>query len=708
MSQPNPNDAPPAAPGGQSLAEFSFRAALVGAIIGILFGAANAYLGLRVGITVSASIPAAVMSIAVFRALSRMRISAPATILENNIVQTIGSSGEAMAAGIIYTMPALILLGQSPNVLKIFVLGAIGGTLGVLFMVPLRRYLIVREHGKLTYPEGTACAGVLIAGQKGGEMGRMVFAGLGLGAVYEFFASGMGLWKTTPAWRLPRYDAAEISAEASPALLGVGYIIGPRIAAVMFAGGALAWLVFIPAIKLFGAGSPTMFPATVPIADLDPTGIWKSYVRYIGAGAVVFGGFVTMIRSLPVIFSSARAMLPTRGTAHELKEKWSAIAAHDRDLPGSALLIGITICLVAMIALPKNLVPGEILTSILATVFAFFFVAVSARVVGLVGSSSNPISGMTIAALLATTLIFKLLGWTDGGHQAAALAVGAIVCLAAANAGDTSQDLKTGFLVGATPWKMQLGELVGVLSAAAVIGLIVLRLDKAYTLGSPILPAPQATLMTMVVKGVLAGDLPWSLVLIGVATAAIVELLGIPSLPFAVGLYLPFSMSSPIMIGGIVRYLADRKLNAKNANHEDDGAQAITIGAQTITDGAQAITIGAQAITPANQPECPDDLTTQRGVLFASGLIAGSAFIGMALGLIRSIGADPAWTACRASSSLLACSLSHPPAALYSAFQSISLGPAWAASYQDFFAGAIILAAAIVIYLISRKRLAVE
>ncbi len=579
------DDYPPYVPADQDMREFTLRAVLVGSLLGILFGAANAYLGLKVGLTVSASIPAAVMSVAIFRILGR------ASILENNSVQTIGSAGESLAAGVIFTLPALILLGFNPSVLKIFVLSLIGGWLGVLFMVPLRSYLISKEHGKLPYPEGTACAEVLVAGDEGGSRAKTVFYGLGLGAAYEFMMSGMGLWKDKPLWNIPGYEGGQLSGDVSPALLGVGYVIGPKIAAIMFGGGALAWLVFIPAIVLFGKHADVpVFPADTLIAKMSVGEIWHNYIRYIGAGAVAFGGLITLVRAIPTIvqsFQEGLKGLKLSGQKEQLRTK--------RDLPMSYVLGGVAILAFMLWVLPDSIIEVNLLTAILMVVFAFFFVTVSSRIVGLIGSSSNPVSGMTIATLLLTSLIFVGLGWTGREYQAVALSVGAVVCIAAALAGDTSQDLKTGFLVGATPKHQQLGELVGVLTSALVVGWIVLRLHKGIGIGSADLPAPQATLMSLVVKGVLSNELPWGLVLIGIFLAAIVELLGIASLPFAVGVYLPLSLTTPILIGGGIRYLTEKKSNATEIKER-----------------------------------------RERGVLYASGLIAGAAFIGMGMGLFRS------------------------------------------------------------------------
>jgi len=570
---------------GDAQREFSLRAVILGILIGVLFGAANAYLGLKVGLTVSASIPAAVMAVAVFRLIGG------ATVLENNIVQTVGSAGESLAAGVIFTIPALLLLGFEPGVLKIFIIGLIGGWLGVLLMIPLRRLLISREHGRLPYPEGTACAEVLVAGDEGGTRARPVFLGLGLAGVYELLMSGLGLWESTPRWNIPRYPGGQISGDASPALLGVGFVIGPRIAGVIFSGGALAWLVLIPLITLVGRGlDEPVYPGLLLIRDMSPHDVWHFYIRYIGAGAVAFGGVVTLIRALPAILGSIQAGLRALNSS-----AGRVLKRTDRDLPMSLVWTGVILAVLLIWLLPGRIIEADLIVALLMVVFAFFFVTVSSRIVGLIGSSSNPVSGMTIATLLATSLIFVALGWTSREHQAAALAVGAVVCIAAAIAGDTSQDLKTGFLLGATPRSQQIGEFIGVLTSAIVIGWVVLRLHQGIGIGSGELPAPQATLMSLVVKGVLTQELPWGLVMIGVFLAALVEVIGIPSLPFAVGVYLPLSLTTPILIGGGIRALVERRSSQASLKER-----------------------------------------RERGVLYASGMIAGSAFVGMGMGLLKS------------------------------------------------------------------------
>ena len=566
---------------GQRVREFTLRAILSGILIGIIFGAANAYLGLKVGITVSASIPAAVIAIALSKSfLGR------ASILENNMIQTVGSAGESLAAGVIFTIPALIVLGYMPELSKVFILAALGGLLGVLFMIPLRRYLMVREHGTLPFPEGTACGEVLVAGDRSGGRVRQVMTGLGVGALYRFLMEGLGLWNDVPSWRVRGYEGAEIGVEAAPSLLGVGYVIGPKIAAVMLGGGALGWLVLIPFIKMMGGGlSEPLYPASGLIADMSPIEIWDNYIRYIGAGAVAFGGLVTLVRAIPTMVRSFGAGMKAIAADGSQADGPSPRTA--RDLPMKLVLAAAVVIAILVWALPQ--VPVGAVGAILVVVFSFFFVTVSSRIVGLIGSSSNPASGMTIATLLATSLVFLGMGWTGPSGMVAAVSVGAVVCIAICIAGDTSQDLKTGFLVGATPRLQQMGEMIGVLSSALVVGWIVFFLHRAYGIGSEKLSAPQAVLMSMVVKGVLTQSLPWTLVIIGAFLAGVVELLGIPSLPFAVGLYLPIRLSTPIMAGGIVRLLSER--------------------------------------TSCNETQLCD--RRERGVLLSSGLIAGGAIMGV-------------------------------------------------------------------------------
>lgn len=551
--------------------EFTPKAIILGALFGIIFGAATVYLGLKVGLTVSASIPIAVLSISIIKKFGK------ATILENNMVQTIGSAGESVAAGVVFTIPALLFLpgGQDYfQYFQIFVLALIGGILGVLFMIPLRRSIIVKEHGNLPFPEGTACADVLVAGEKGGKLAQKVFYGLGIAFVYKTLMSLFGLWKDVPRYVFGRSSSlpnATIMGEITPELLGVGYIIGPKIAGIMVAGGVLSWLVLIPLITLLGDNLTTVFaPATTLISDMSPNEIWSNYIRYIGAGAVTFGGVVTLVRSFPTIISAFKDSFA------DLKQNKSNSVDHknrtEKDIPLVFVLVGSIILVILMVAIPS--IPTNLLSSIMIVVFGFFFVTVSSRIVGLIGSSSNPISGMTIATLMATALIFVAVGWTGEIYQPIVLVVGSIVCIASANAGATSQDLKTGYIVGATPIKQQLGLLIGVLASVLVIGFTIILLNDILVIGSDQLPAPQATLMATVIKGLLSQNLPWGLVIVGMGIAAVMELSGVRSLPFAVGAYLPLSVTSPIFMGGMVKMLVD-KIKKSGESESDIGPGAL-------------------------------------------------------------------------------------------------------------------------------------
>jgi len=564
--------------------EMTVAAILLGAAIAIVFGAANAYLGLRAGMTVSASIPAAVISMAIFRAVGRRK-----ALLENNMVQTIGSSGESVAAGTIFTVPALILWGLEPSLLQISLLAILGGFLGVLMMIPLRRHLIVEEHATLPYPEGTACAEILRAGEVGGVRARTVFSGLGLGALYKFLTSdGLGLFPATLHIAVPLGRNAMLGMDALPSLLGVGYIIGLRIAALVFAGGVLGWLVFIPLISLVGNQLTAILPpAPIPIHEMRAEDIWRHYLRYIGAGAVALGGLLSLAKSVPMLWRSLGGMW-RRGAA---ASSGQVARREDRDLPPKVVLIGVIALIVAIAVLP--VVPVGILGAVLIALFGFFFVAVTSRIVGIIGNSSCPVSGMTIATLLVCTLVMRWAGYDVATGKVPALLIGAIVCIAISNAGDTSQDLKTGYLVGATPSRQQVGELIGVLSSALFVGLTIFIL-RGQGIGSERLPAPQATLMSLLIPGLLEGNLPWDLVFVGAAAAVVVELLGISSLPFAIGLYLPITTSTPIMVGGILHWLLVERRDKPRS------------GAMEATNGT----------------------------LCASGLIAGDALMGVLLALV--------------------------------------------------------------------------
>jgi len=589
----------------QLIPEFTLRAIIMGAIFGIIFGAASVYLGLKVGLTVSASIPIAVLAISVFKKLGN------ASILESNIVQTIGSAGESVAAGVVFTVPALLFLAGGReyfHYFQIFVLALAGGILGVLFMIPLRRSLIVKEHGNLPYPEGTACADVLIAGEKGGSLAQKVYYGVGIAFLYKLLMSILGFWKDVPAYVLGKNSAlpnATISGEITPELLGVGYIIGPRIAGIMAAGGVLSWWVLIPLITMLGSGLTTVFPpeATKLISQMSADEIWGRYIRYIGAGAVTFGGLMTLIKTLPTIVSAFRdSFKDLRESRNENVEK----SRTEKDIPLVYVLIG-SVALVVFMTLIPNL-PTNLLSAVMIVVFGFFFVTVSSRIVGLIGSSSNPISGMTIAALMATSLIFVGIGWTGDIYQPIALVVGSIVCIASANAGATSQDLKTGYILGATPIKQQIGLIIGVLASTLAIGFTLTLLEHSIGVGAPTpehphpLPAPQALLMATLIKGLLSHNLPWGLVLTGMGISAVMELCGISSLAFAVGAYLPLSSTTPIFVGGIVKWIAD-KMNKSGEAESDIGP----------------------------------------GALFSSGLIAGGAVTGIIIAVLIGVnmGAGP-------------------------------------------------------------------
>ncbi len=574
------------------LKDFSIKAVIIGVIFGILFGTANAYLGLRVGLTISTSIPLAVIAVAFFRLMRP--VWGHTGILETNIAQTTGSASSSLASGTIFTIPALFLWGFSPSIAQIGMLAMLGGVLGVLFMIPLRRFLIVKEHGHLPYPEGTASAQVLIAADAGGTRARNVFLGMGVGAIYKAVLGFVKLIPSHVSLKLPVFNKAVFGLETSPALLGVGFIINYRIASYMFAGGFLSWMVLIPLIATFGEGfAGPFFPEMMkPISMMSPSEIWTRYIRYIGAGAVAFAGIIAVIKALPTMYASLRVGLHELTKKRVLKE---GRIRTDHDLPmfivfGGALLAVIVIALVPHVIGAGGSPLIRVLGAICVAAFAFLFVTVSSRVVGMVGVTSNPTSGMTIVTLLGTSFLFLLLGWTDDMGKVAALTVGTVVAVSASIAGDISQDLKTGYLIGATPAKQQTGEIIGAIFSAFFIAAAVWLLGEAYSFGSAELPAPQATLMKTVVEGVLRGSLPWGLVFIGGAIAITAEVLGTRTLPFAVGLYLPLPTSAALFAGGIVRRVVD-----KMSHHHETVAES----------------------------------QKDQGVLFGSGLIAGEGIMGV-------------------------------------------------------------------------------
>uniref|UniRef100_UPI004026D629 OPT family oligopeptide transporter n=1 Tax=Lachnospira sp. TaxID=2049031 RepID=UPI004026D629 len=581
----------PYIPADKITPEFTVTSVIMGILLAIIFGAANAYLGLRVGMTVSASIPAAVISMGVIRVIMKKD-----SILESNMVQTIGSAGESLAAGAIFTLPVLFLwskegITEAPSLITISLIALFGGILGVLFMVPLRNALIVKEHGVLPYPEGTACAEVLLAGEEGGASAKSVFAGMGLAALFKFVVDGLKVIPSVITVPLKAFKT-ELSAEVYPALLGVGYICGPKIASYMFAGGLIGWFVLIPAIITFG-GSTILYPGTKTIADMYAAGgasaIWSSYIRYIGAGAVAAGGIISLIKSLPLIVRTfADAIKGMKGAGNS-----NSAVRTEVDLDMRVIGIGVLIMIIAIWLLPE--IPVSPLGAVIIALFGFFFATVSSRMVGIVGSSNNPVSGMAIATLLFSTLCLKVTGDTGVHGMKGAIAIGSVICIIAAMAGDTSQDLKTGYILGATPKKQQIGELIGAVVSAVTIGGVLVLLDSAWGFGTTELAAPQATLMKMIIEGVMEGNLPWALVFIGVFIAIVVEILGISVLPVAIGLYLPLELSATIMIGGVIRWFVDKK---------------------------------------ADKEENKD---ANSGILFCSGMIAGEGLVGILLAILAVI-----------------------------------------------------------------------
>ena len=576
--------------------EFTVVSIVLGAILAIVFGGANAYLGLRVGMTVSASIPAAVISMGVIRKILRRD-----SILENNMVQTIGSAGESVAAGAIFTLPALFMWAKDglcdvPSLVEIGLIALCGGVLGVLMMIPLRSALIVKEHGVLAYPEGQACAEVLIAGEEGGAKASTVFSGLGIAAVYKFIADGLKVFPSEITYDIAPYKGSGIGIDVLPALAGVGYICGVKVSSYLFAGGVLGWFVIMPLMALFG-GDLILFPADKTINELiaAPGGVsnlWSNFLRYIGAGAVACGGVLSLIKSLPLIIRTFKDAMADYG-----KGRSNSTLRTEQDIPMKVVLLGILVVAVVMWLVPA--IPLNLFTALIVIVFGFFFATVSSRMVGLIGSSNNPVSGMAIATLLISTLLLKATGNDGVGGMIAAIVIGGVICVIAAIAGDTSQDLKTGFLVGATPKKQQIGELIGVAVSAVAIGAILYLLSMAWGgYGSEDLPAPQAVLMKMIVEGVMGGNLPWNLVFVGVFIALVVEVLGIPVLPFAIGLYLPIYLSVPMMLGGLLRWYLEKRKYAS---------------------------------------EKEKDNTVQSGVLYSSGLIAGEGIVGILLAVLAVI-----------------------------------------------------------------------
>ncbi|MEW5873869.1 MAG: oligopeptide transporter, OPT family [Candidatus Zixiibacteriota bacterium] len=587
----------PLVPATESPAEFTLKAIISGILFGVLFGAANAYLGLKAGLTVSTSIPIAVMTVAAFRAL---RIAGSrSTILESNMSQTIGSASSSLASGVIFTVPALFLWGAHPTLAEITLLAMCGGLLGTAMMIPLRRFLIVREHANLPYPEGTACAEVLEAAEGKSAQAKPLFTGLGLGALYKSCTGFLHLWEDSPSTGIIGLPKAQIGIEATPALLGVGFILGPRTGAVMVAGAAISWVLLIPLLAyLWGDANQPIFPEAVKLVrDMSTGEIWSRYIRYLGAGAVAMAGIVTIIKSIPTMVESFQ--LGFSELTRRKSDLRTEVLRTERDLSMRTVALIVLAIALGILAIP-HLVGGfdsviaRGIVALCICIFSFFFVTVSSRIVGLIGVSSNPTSGMTIVTLLGTSFAFYALGWTDLSGRITALSIGTVVCVAASIAGDMSQDLKTGFLLGATPSRQQIGEFIGALTSAGAVAYAVTVLHGAYGFGSTDLPAPQATLMKTVVEGVLAAEIPWTLVLVGAAFALVVEALRIPSLPFAVGLYLPVSTMTPIFAGGMVRWLVDRRYRHAASNPDKDRGVLLSSG---LIGGEGLIGVGIAAWT---------------------------------------------------------------------------------------------------------------
>ena len=583
----------PFVPADKVVPELTVFSVVLGILLAVIFGGANAYLGLRVGMTVSASIPAAVISMGVIRKILKRD-----SILENNIVQTIGSAGESLAAGAIFTMPALFMwaadgLCDMPSLVEIGLIALVGGLLGVLMMIPLRSALIVKEHGVLGYPEGQACAEVLMAGEEGGDKSSTVFAGLGIAAVYKFITDGMKVFPSEVDWSIPAYKGSGFGVDVLPALAGVGYICGARVSSYMFAGSTLAWFVLMPMIALFG-NDLVIYPATATVGEVwaneGTWGLWDYFIRYIGAGALATGGIISLIKSLPMIVTTFASAFKDYGksTAGTLRT--------EQDISIKVVIVSCLAITVFMWLFPG--IPVNFIGALTVLVFGFFFATVSSRMVGMIGSSNNPVSGMAIATLLIATITLKATGTTGAEGMIGAIAIGSVICIIAAISGDTSQDLKTGFLLGATPKKQQCGELIGVTVSAIAIGAILYLLNAAWGFGGEELGAPQAMMMKMVIEGVMGGNLPWALVFTGVFIALFIEILGLPVLPIAIGVYLPFHLNAGIMAGGVVRWFVEKRKYSSDKAKED---------------------------------------AVQSGILYTSGLIAGEGIVGILLAVLAVI-----------------------------------------------------------------------
>ena len=570
----------PYIPADKVMSELSITSVILGIILAVIFGGANAYLGLRVGMTVSASIPAAVVSMGIIRIILKRN-----SILENNMVQTIGSAGESVAAGAIFTLPVLFMWfnegkADYPKYAEITLICGAASILGILFMIPLRKVLIVKEHYKLPYPEGTACAKVLMAGENNKSDANLVFAGLGIAAIYKFMADGLKLFSSEVHYDIKRLKGAAIGIDILPALLSVGYICGPKIAGYMFAGGLISWIGLMPLINMFG-DNIIMFPGDKAINLMSSGELWSNYIRYIGAGAVASAGIISLVKTLPIIFSSFSKTLRRKGENEE------NVTRLNKNIDNKLIWTGIVVIVLFLWLSP--IFPINFPGAILIIIFGFFFATVSSRMVGLVGSSNNPVSGMAIATLIITGVILSSSGIKTNNALTGTIVVGSVICIVAAISGDTSQDLKTGYILGATPMKQQIGEIIGVVASSLAISGVLYLLNNAWGFGSSELPAPQATLMKIVVEGVMEGNLPWNLIMIGAAVAIAVEIMGVPALPFAVGMYLPIYLSAGIMLGGVVRFLIDKFA----------------------------------------------DKVSEKGILVSSGMIAGEGLVGIILAILE-------------------------------------------------------------------------
>jgi putative OPT family oligopeptide transporter len=581
----------PYIPAQANIREFTARAVIIGCVISVLFGAANAYLAMQIGMTICASIPAAVIGMAVLKGLRN------GTVLENNIIQTVGSSGEALAAGVAFTLPSLLLLNLPVSAAMIFIIACTGGILGILIMIPLRKYLIKDEHGKIPYPEGTACAEVIVAGNEGGSGAAMLFKALGLGAVFKFLTDGICTFPYTIDYYFKsNLKGGGLGMDFLPSLVGAGFLVGPRICSYSLAGSIIGWCVIMPMIYYFGQYAPAAIPPGVdPIADMDMWGMWSKYIKYVGIGAVTMGGLISLVSAIPIIVRSVR------GTFGAYKLEAGKVKRTDENLSGRIIVIGVILVLAVIAFLPvfPNVAAGSV-GAVLVLIFGFFFVTVSAHIVGLVGSSSNPIAAMTIGGLLVTAVLFRVMGFSGTSGIVATLTVGSVLCIAIGVSGDMSQDLKTGFLIGATPKKQQTGQVIGLVAAAAVMGMVIIMLNQVYGIGSEKLPAPHANMMKAIAEGIMTGSLPWGLILMGMAVSVAVWLLGGSVLPFAVGLYLPIHLSTAMMVGGIIRGIIERKQYDTEIRNKK----------------------------------------LEKGTLYASGLIAGDALMGVIVTALLYAGID--------------------------------------------------------------------